>query len=202
MICVGSTVPRGGPAGMNDVLVHLRTAARRGRDGDATDTDLLGAYADRRDEAAFELILRRHGPMDLGVCRRLLGHRQDAEDAFQAAFLVLARKAAIIRPRSALAGWLYGVAARAAHKVRVAQARRRHREKEVATMARPADDSADSADNLAALHRELGRLPNDLRSAVVLCDLEGKTRAAAAKQLGWPEGTGASRLAPARRIPA
>src|SRR5262245_10935253 len=185
---------------MNNVSVHLRAAALRGQDRDATDAEPLTAYAECRDETALAGLLHRHMPMVLGVCTLLLGHRHDAEDAFQATFLVLARKAAMVRPRSALAGWLHGVAVRAAHKVRVANARQRSKEKEVATMPRPADDAAECPDSLAALHRELGRLPNDLRAAVVLCDLEGKTRTAAARQLGWPEGTVASRLARARRV--
>src|SRR5262249_49931780 len=155
---------------------------------------------DGRDEAAFEVILRRHGPTVLGVCRRIAGAGPDAEDAFQATFLVLARKSRAVRPRSALAGWLYGVAVRAALKVRAAEARRKVREREVATMPRPADAEPPRPDELAALHRELGRLPADLRATVVLCDLERKTRAEAARQLGWPEGTVASRLARARRL--
>src|SRR5439155_19014045 len=184
----------------NDVLGRLRAAAHRANARNATDADLLAAFADRRDEAAFEVILRRHGPTVLGVCRRVAGPGPDAEDAFQATFLVLARKARAVRPRSALAGWLYGVAVRTALKVRAAEARRRTKEREVATMPRPADAEPPTPDELAALHRELGRLPADLRAAVVLCDLEGKTRAAAARQLGWPEGTVASRLARARRV--
>ena len=101
---------------MNDVLVRLRAAAHRERL--ATDAGLLGAFVDRRDEAAFEALLHRHGPTVLGVCRRIAGAGPDAEDAFQAAFLVLARKAHVVRPRAALAGWLHGVAVRAALKVR------------------------------------------------------------------------------------
>jgi DNA-directed RNA polymerase specialized sigma24 family protein len=124
---------------MNDALVRLRAAAHRALARDATDADLLTAYADRRDEAAFEAILRRHGPTVLGVCRRIAGMGPDAEDAFQATFLVLARKARAVRPPSALAGWLYGVAVRAALKVRAAEARRKVKERQVATMPRPAD---------------------------------------------------------------
>jgi RNA polymerase sigma-70 factor (ECF subfamily) len=189
----------GGPAEMNDVLVRLRAAVHRGRDRLATDAELLGAFVDRRDEAAFEALLDRHGPTVLGVCRRIAGAGPDAEDAFQAAFLVLARKAHVVRPRAALAGWLHGVAVRAALKVRSNEARRRTKEREAATMPRPADVEAPCPDTVAALHRELGRLPDDLRATVVLCDLEGKTRTEAARQLGWPEGTVASRLARARR---
>ena len=185
---------------MNEVLERLRAAALRSRDQQVTDAELLTAYADRQDAPAFEALLRRHGPTVLGVCRRIVGSGPDAEDAFQATFLVLARKANTVRPRSAVAGWLHGVAVRAALKVRAAEARRRTKEKEVATMPRPADVEAPCPDTVAALHRELGRLSDDLRATIVLCDLEGKTRREAARQLGWPEGTVASRLARARRI--
>src|SRR5262249_44497513 len=99
---------------MNDVLVRLRAAARWGRDPQATDAELLAVFVEWRVEAAFETLLRRHGPTVLAVCRRIAGAGADAEDAFQATFLVLARKAAAVRPRSALAGWLHGVSVRAA----------------------------------------------------------------------------------------
>jgi RNA polymerase sigma factor (sigma-70 family) len=183
---------------MNDVLAFVRAAAAS--NGDAPDADLLTAYVAARDETAFEGLLRRHGPTVLGACRRVLGAGPDADDAFQATFLVLARKAGSVSPRGAVGGWLYGVAVKAALKVRTAEARRRTKEREATTMPRPADDPAAPTDDVTALNREIARLPDDLRAALVLCELEGKTRAAAARQLGWPEGTVASRLARARRI--
>src|SRR6188768_3218565 len=111
---------------MNDVLAFVRAAAAP--NGDGPDADLLAAYTAVRDEAAFEGLLRRHGPTVLGACRRVLGPGPDADDAFQATFLVLARKAGTVRPRAAVGGWLYGVAVKAALKVRTAAARRRAKE--------------------------------------------------------------------------
>ncbi|HVK12350.1 MAG TPA: sigma-70 family RNA polymerase sigma factor, partial [Gemmataceae bacterium] len=184
---------------MNDVLAFVRAAAIP--KGDVPDADLLAAYTSARDEAAFAGLLRRHGPTVLGACRRVLGPGPDADDAFQATFLVLARKAATVRPRAAVGGWLYGVAVKAALQVRTAEARRRTKEREATTMPRPADDHPPN-DDLAALNREIARLPDELRAALVLCELEGKTRAAAARQLGWPEGTVASRRARTRRARA
>ncbi len=183
---------------MNDVLTFVRAAVGRSRD--ATDADLLSAFVERRDEAAFEGLLRRHGSAVLGACRRVLGAGPDADDAFQATFLVLARKAGAIRPRATVGGWLYGVAIRASLKVRTSAARRRAREREVANMPTRPDDATERRESVEALQREIGRLPDELRTAVVLCELEGKTRIAVARQLGWPEGTVASRLARAKRI--
>src|SRR5262245_158613 len=99
------------------------------REGEAPDAQLLGQFVERRDEAAFEALVRRHGPMVWGVCHRLLRHRQDAEDAFQATFLVLARKAASVVPRERVGNWLYGVAHQTALKARATTARRRTRER-------------------------------------------------------------------------
>ncbi len=162
--------------------------------GDETDAALLGRFADRRDEAAFAVLVRRHGAMVFGVCRRLLATDQDAEDAFQATFLVLARKAGTAAPRD-VGNWLYGVARRAALLARRTIARRRERTGEVP------DRPASEADRLRAmLDEELGRLPDHYRAVVVLCDLEGRTRREAAALLGWPEGTVAGRLARAREL--
>lgn len=169
--------------------------------GDATDGQLLGRFLARRDEAAFEALLRRHGPMVLGVCRRVLGNHPDADDAFQATFLVLVRKAATVRPASAVGNWLYGVAYRTALEARTAAARRRQKEREVADMARgrlPDDDSWGELRRL--LDQELSCLPDKYRTAIVLCDLEGKTQKEAARLLGCPEGTVAGRLSRARRL--
>jgi RNA polymerase sigma factor (sigma-70 family) len=186
---------------MNDLMARLRAVASETATSAAADSELLSSYAMYRDPAAFESLVRRHGPMVLATCRRVVGNVHDAEDAFQATFLVLARKSDSIRPRSALAGWLHGVALRAAHKVRVSEARRQARERKVATMPKSTDDgNAADPELLRALHREITRLPMDLRAAIVVCELEGKTRAAAARQLRWPEGTVASRLTRARQL--
>ncbi len=168
---------------------------------DLTDGQLLGRYVTHRDDAAFEALVRRHGPMVLGVCHRLLHNNQDVEDAFQATFLVLVRKATTIRPREAVGNWLYGVAYRAAQKTRAAAVRRAAREKQVTTMPEPTT-LADGLwhDLLPILDQELALLPEKHRLPIVLCDLEGMTRKDAARQLGWPEGTVAGRLAIARKM--
>src|SRR4051794_21714745 len=172
----------------NGVIRHLRRVALLPDGGGMTDAQLLECFLTARDEAAFAALVRRHGPMVLGVCRRVLRHDHDAEDAFQAAFLVLARRAATIRQRELLGNWLYGVAYRAALEVR---ARRRPRERQVSDMPEPrvADGADVGAELRPVLDEELNRLPEKFRVAVVLCDLEGRTRREAARQLGIPEGT-------------
>src|SRR5438876_2725729 len=138
--------------------------------------------------------------MVLGVCRRILRKCHDAEDAFQATFLVLACKAAAVRPRTMVAGWLYAVACNTALNLRGTIARRRLKEKEAAAMPRP-EPAADPWAQLEPLLDDAVRgLPDKYRVPIVLCDLEGKSRKEAARQLGWPEGTVASRLARARQI--
>jgi RNA polymerase sigma factor (sigma-70 family) len=160
------------------------------------DGDLVQLYVRRRDEAAFEALVRRHGPMVLGVCRRLLHDAHDAEDTFQAVFLVLVRKASRLRFPGMVGNWLYGVACRTALEARKAAARRRAKEANVPPRTNAPDD--DWADLRPVLDHELERLPEKQRAVIVLCDLEGKTRKAAARCLGCPEGTVASRLAHAR----
>src|SRR5437764_15085718 len=113
------------------VLQHLRRLAETGRAAEPSDGQLLERFTAQRDEAAFASLVRRHGPMVLGLCRSILRHEQDAEDAFQATFLVLARKAESIRQPEAVAGWLYEVAHHAAVKARAAAARRRAQERKV-----------------------------------------------------------------------
>jgi RNA polymerase sigma factor (sigma-70 family) len=165
-----------------------------------TDGQLLGCFFASRDEAAFATLVKRHGPMVWGVCRRLLDHH-DAEDAFQATFLVLARKAASIIPREMVANWLYGVAHQTALQARRTAARRRARERQVTTMPDPPGVQHDLWPDLQPLlDRELSRLPDKYRGVLVLCDLEGKTRKEVALQLGCPEGTVAGRLARARAM--
>jgi RNA polymerase sigma factor (sigma-70 family) len=183
---------------LSRVLQHLRGTLA---DHDAaawTDADLLTAYARRHEEAAFETLVRRHGSMVLGVCRRVLGNAHDAEDAFQATFLVLVRKASGLRSPAVLANWLYGVAHRTALEARRARAKRRAKE---ARVARPTQTPPDIWEDLRPiLDQELERLPEKYRAVLVLCDLEGQSRKEAARQLGCPEGTVASRLARARMI--
>jgi RNA polymerase sigma factor (sigma-70 family) len=182
-------------ASLQKVLQHLRLA-----DGGLTDGQLLARFLDGREETAFAALLRRHGPMVLGVCRRVLGHEQDAEDAFQAAFLVLADKAATIRKRDSLGSWLYGVAYHAAVKARAANVRRRARERQVKNMPHPEAAPVEAQDWRPVLDRELNCLPEKYRAALVLCDLECRSRREAARQLGLCEGTLSSRLAAGRRM--
>lgn len=166
---------------------------------DRPDADLLADFVRSRDPAAVEAIVRRHGPMVWGVCRRALPHH-DAEDAFQATFLVLARRPDAVRPPGLLGNWLYGVARRTALKARALAAKRQMREATVDTLPEPpAPEPAEWADLRPVLDRELERLPAKYRAPIVLCDLEGKTRQEAARRLGWPEGTVNSRLSLARK---
>jgi RNA polymerase sigma factor (sigma-70 family) len=166
--------------------------------GAATDADLLGSFVRQRDEAAFEALVRKHGPMVMGVCLRILHNSHDAEDAFQATFLVLVRKAATIHPPGMVGNWLYGVAYRTAQEARKSAARRRAKEASVVPQAETREDTWE--DLRTVLDQELERLPGKYRAVIVLCDLEGKTRKEAAEQLGWPEGTVAGRLPAARTM--
>jgi RNA polymerase sigma factor (sigma-70 family) len=181
------------------VIEHLRRTVLQDGAG-LSDGQLLGCFLESRDEGAFAALVKRHGPMVWGVCRRLLDH-QDAEDAFQATFLVLVRKAAAIVPREMVANWLYGVAHQTALQARRTAARRRARERQVAQMPDPGAVQQDlSPDLQPLLDQELSRLPDKYRVLIVLCDLEGKTRKEVARQLGIPEGTVAGRLARARTM--
>jgi RNA polymerase sigma factor (sigma-70 family) len=184
------------------VVDHLRRVVLV-RDGNGLpDGQLLESFLARQDGAAFATLVNRHGPMVMGVCRRILGNPHDAEDAFQATFLVLARKADGVVPREMVGNWLHGVAYRAAAKLRAANARRRTREKQVTTMPETAAPRHKSewTELRPLLDHELSLLPDNYRAAVVLCDLEGKTGKEAARQLGWPEGSLASRLARGRKL--
>jgi len=176
---------------------HLRRRALRVAGDSDSDGELLERFVMNRDEAAFTHLVRRHGPMVLGVCRRVLGHEADAEDACQATFLIFVRKAASIRPRGKVAGWLHGVARNVARRARRMAARRRRLEEAAGRVPRPVGSDSDLC---AAIDREVNRLPERYRSPVVLCDLEGMTRAEAARHLGWAEGTVASRLSRARQL--
>lgn len=184
---------------LSSVLHQLCRAALLPDGGGMTDGQLLESFLARQDEAAFAALVGRHGPMVWGVCRRVLHNGHDAEDAFQAAFLVLVRKAVSIRRRESVGSWLYGVAYRAALEAQAAH--RRSRERQVSTMPEPeVVVEADLwHDVRPLLDRELSCLPDKYQQVVVLCDLEGKSRKEASRQLGIPEGTLSSRLATARR---
>jgi RNA polymerase sigma factor (sigma-70 family) len=183
------------------VFQHLRKAVLWREVEASTDGQLLQRFLERRDETAFEALVFRHGPMVLGVCQRVLGNADDAEDAFQAAFLILVRKAGSIARAELLGNWLYGVAYRTALEARVKRARRRSHEKQVKDMPHPAvGPEADRTELAALLDHELNRLPDKYRVPVVLCDLTGGTRKEVAQQLGLPEGTLSSRLATAHKL--
>lgn len=165
-----------------------------------SDRQLLEAFACRRDETAFAALVRRHGPLVLHVCRRVLGHEQDAEDAFQAAFLVLARNAGAIRNREALGGWLHGVAYRTAMKAKRTAARRRNHEANLRARTPPAPVGPSWDDVQSALDEEVQRLPSRFREAFVLCVLQGKGVSEAAAELACKPGTIKSRVNRAREL--
>lgn len=186
------------PSPLLRLMQHLNKAAS------ATvaprDSELLRRFVQERDPAAFEALVRRHGPMVLGVCLRILKNEPDARDAFQACFIVLLRKASSIRAPEALAGWLFGVARRTALDARKAAARRRAREAALMPQDEPPDPlpPAMIAELREVLDQELAKLPEKYRLAVVLCDLQERSRKEAAAHLGVAEGTVASRLARGR----
>jgi RNA polymerase sigma factor (sigma-70 family) len=184
-----------------DVLQRTRTlgAARAlgGHDGGS----LLQRFVNNRDEAAFEVLVHRHGPMVMGVCRRILGDGPDAEDAFQATFLLLARRASTIRNPAAVGAWLHAVAVQVARRARKARSARQRLQ-----MLTEADVSETEPTDLEwrelrpVLDEEVDRLPEKYRTPVILCYLEGCTNTEAAEQLGWPVGTVKGRLARARSL--
>jgi RNA polymerase sigma-70 factor (ECF subfamily) len=186
-------------AASQDVLRHLNTLFHRGTAGQLGDPELLERFVASGDEDAFTALVERHGAMVLGVCRRVLAKHDGAEDAFQATFLVLARKAAGLAQRDHLASWLYGVAHRAALDARARALRRRANERRLTPMqfAEP-HDSFDSNELRGILDEELSRLSDRHRLAIVLCELEGLSRRDAALRLGISEGTLSSRLARAK----
>lgn len=167
---------------------------------DLTDSELLESFVRNRDESSFAHLLHRHGPMVLRVCRQTLANEADAEDAFQATFLVLVRKAASVRPRNRLGNWLYGVAHTTALKARAMNARRSMKEREAAR--HPNDETAgDEWQHLhRQLHAELARLPDKYRVVIVLCDLEGVPLKDVARQLGCPIGTVGTRVVRGRLL--
>jgi RNA polymerase sigma factor (sigma-70 family) len=184
---------------MKPLFRNLRRALGLGAPDGPSDGELLEQYLASRDESAFTALVERHGPMVLGVCQRVLHDMHEAEDAFQATFLVLVRKAASIVPREMVGNWLYGVACRTALHARALNAKRRAKETEMREIPQgqaPSDETW--RDLRPLLDSELQHLPDKYRASVVLCDLEGKSRTEAARQLGLAEGTLSSRLARAR----
>ena len=176
-----------------------------------TEGQLLDRFASRRDESAFESLMERHGPMVLGVCRQFLRDPNDVEDAFQATFLVLVRKAPTLRQKELLGNWLYGVAYRVALRARSVASRRQARVsagKEVDNLATDprrrgtasADETIEADEERPMLHEEVSRLPERYRMPIVLCYFEGLSHDQAAARLGWPVGTVKGRLSRAREL--
>jgi RNA polymerase sigma factor (sigma-70 family) len=184
---------------MHNVLHHIRSLVVAQEAAGLADSVLLERFLTQRDEAAFEALVRRYGPMVMGVCRRVLRNPEDAEDAFQATFLVLVRKAGSIAKRELLGNWLYGVAYHTARAARSAASLRRAKEAK-AVARQQAPEESDWQDLLPLLDQELSRLPDKYRIPVILCELQGMSRQDAARQLGLPEGTLSSRLARARTM--
>ena len=178
-------------------LRDIRALFHVGLTGELTDEQLVEEFVASDPESAemaFSALVARHGPMVLGVCQIILRDQHEAEDAFQATFLVLARRARSIRKRPSVASWLYGVARRVAACARLSGARRRIHERRAAELARPSADAASWDDQVEILHDEIARLSERYRAVIVLCDLEGLTEGQAAKRLDWPVGTVRSRL--------
>lgn len=181
---------------MNHILSrfsHLVEDLSHETDGRLVATFLTGSHA------AFRELVDRHSSLVFGVCYRILRHQQDAEDAFQAVFIILARRAADVWPQDAVGSWLFGVAYRVALKSRIRRARHRLREQAAEEVAQQ-HHSALEHDITEIIHRVLAKLPEVYRAAIITCDLEGLSRKDAAKQLGWTEGTLSGRLARARRL--
>jgi RNA polymerase sigma factor (sigma-70 family) len=184
----------GGP-----LLTFIRRLAASQGPSDVADGELLRRFAVRREESAFVALMQRHGPMVLGVCQSILREGQDAEDAFQATFLVLVRKAGAISKPASVASWLHGVAYRLATRLRAETARRRAHERQTVPMSsRELQEEVVWRDLRPLLHEEVARLPERYRLPFVLCHLEGKTNEEAADSLGLPRGTVLSRLSRAR----
>ncbi|HEV3167649.1 MAG TPA: RNA polymerase sigma factor [Isosphaeraceae bacterium] len=184
-------------------LRYVHTLFTVGAVGGLTDGELLERFTAGPGEVAelaFTALVERHGPMVLRVCRSVLREPHDAQDAFQAAFMVLARKASSIRSRDSMASWLYGVAYRVSACARAAAARRRRHEKRAAEQAAQAVNEHEFDEFGPRLHEELNRLPEKFRAPVVLCYLEGLTHDQAAQQLRLPVGTVHSRLTRAREL--
>ncbi len=180
------------------VIQHLQADFSPAGDG-MTDGELLARFVRSQDQDALAALVQRHASMVWGVCCRLIRNHHEAEDAFQATFLVLVLKAAGV-PRQSIANWLYGVARQTAVRLRATAAKRGRRESQVVNMPEPTMPEVRDADLQRVVDEELSRLPDHYRAVIVLCDLESMTRKEAARQLGMPEGSVASRLARARAL--
>lgn len=192
------------------VVSHLHVLFTRGTTAGSTEGQLLERFASGRDESAFEALVERHGPMVLGVCRRFLRDPNDVDDAFQATFLILARKARTLSRKDLLGNWLYGVACRVSRRARGVAARRSSRftafedDQQLAAGRSPGDDESWPGlmreEESSIVFEEVERLPRKYRLPIVLCYLDGLTHEQAAVGLGWPVGTVKGRLSRAREI--
>jgi RNA polymerase sigma factor (sigma-70 family) len=186
--------------GEEPVLRFIRKLAVGERCARLSDSELLQRFVNTRDDEAFAALVHRHGPMVLRVCLQVLGNEHDAEDAFQATFLVLSHKASSVKKRESIGSWLFGVANHAATDLKRKSARRRcHESKDVQPAVTDPLSALTLREAQAILNEELARLPEKYRAPLVLCGLEGLTRDETAKQLGLPLGTLKSRLEQARR---
>jgi RNA polymerase sigma factor (sigma-70 family) len=169
------------------VLRFLRRLAVRGQATQLQDSELLERFVAKRDEDAFAALVQRHGPMVYRICLQVLDNESDAEDSFQATFLVLSRKASSVRKQQSVGSWLFGVAHHVATNLRRTRGRRRSRESKIAEplVADPLT-ALTLREAQTILNEELARLPEEYRAPLVLCGLEGATRDEAAHQLGWP----------------
>jgi RNA polymerase sigma factor (sigma-70 family) len=181
------------------VVERIRGLLAAERDAALNDVELLGRFTASADAAAFEAIVRRHGPMVLAVCRRVLANSADADDAFQATFAILVQKAASLSRPERLAGWLFQVAYKTARRARSLQLRLQARREPLTEVAVEAPIAEVVWRELRTMiDEELDRLPEKLRLPVVYCFLQGRSKRAAARLLGWPEGTFSCRLQQAR----
>ena len=182
------------------VLRHIRKLVEGQAVNQLSDRQLLEQFVSQHDERALEALIQRHGALVLRVCWRVLGHLQDAEDAFQATFLVLARRAAAIRKHDSLSAWLYGVAQRIAVRMKSRERRRRDFIPPRPSAQTNLLDELAAKEFCAVLEEEVGRLPEKYRAPVLLCGMGGQTRNEAIAQLGWSLGTFKRRLERGRRL--
>jgi RNA polymerase sigma factor (sigma-70 family) len=188
-------------APLEDVVHHIRKMVDAQILAEATDRQLVDRFARGHEESAFTILLRRHGPMVLGVSQGILRQLQDAEDVFQATFLLLARKASSIRKRESVASWLHGVAYRLAVRAKAQRALRRSQEMKASAMRKPGPNVEEAWRELRpVLNEEMEKLPESYRTALILCYLEGKTHEEVARQLGCPLGTVRSRVGRGRKL--
>lgn len=186
---------------LEKLLQNIRRVIDRDQVKTLTDEELVERFSSGKEQVAFEALVQRHGPLVLGVCRRILGNAEDVEDAFQAIFVVLAHKSASLHKRRSVGSWLYTIAYHVALKAKAANARRQAHERRAGTMSKvECLGEADWQELRMVLDEELHRLPDRYRAPLVLCYFEGMTHEQAARELGWPVGSMAKRLGRGREL--